>query len=64
MLSNEDGALTTLYCATSPEAANETGLYYDSCRTKQPSPAARDTGLANELWERSENWTREGAPLS
>lgn len=56
MLSTEQGAQTTLYCATSPEVAGETGLYYDQCRTKTPSPAARDAALAAELWRRSEAW--------
>ena len=59
MLSNEDGAKTTLHCATSPEAGAETGLYYDRSRTREPSAPARDTGLAGELWERSVRWTRE-----
>lgn len=62
MLSNEDGALTTLHCATSPEVAKESGLYYDSCRRKEPSPLAHDAALARELWEKSEEWTREAAP--
>lgn len=56
MLSTEDGAQTTLYCATSPEVAGETGLYYDKCRTRTPSQAARDEALAAELWRRSEAW--------
>jgi retinol dehydrogenase 12 len=56
MLSPEAGAQTTLYCATSPEVAGETGLYYDQCRTKTPSQAARDPALAAELWRRSEAW--------
>lgn len=58
MLSNEDGAKTTLHCATSAEAGTETGLYYDKCQTKRPSALARDTDLAGELWRRSEAWTR------
>lgn len=56
MLSREDGAKTTLHCATSAEAARETGLYYDNCRTREPSALARDAALAAELWKRSEAW--------
>jgi retinol dehydrogenase-12 len=59
MLSNEEGAQTTLYCATSPEVANQTGLYYDRCRVAEPSRLARDPGLAAELWRRSEEWTSQ-----
>ena len=56
MITPEEGARTTLYCATAPEVAGETGLYYDKSRPKTPSPAARDEALAAELWRRSEAW--------
>lgn len=56
MIAPEQGALTTLHCATSPQAAAETGLYYDKCRPKAPSKLAQDHELARELWERSEGW--------
>jgi NAD(P)-dependent dehydrogenase (short-subunit alcohol dehydrogenase family) len=58
MISNEEGAKTTLHCATSPEVANDDGLYYDSCKPKRPSDLALDAGLAKELWARSEEWIR------
>jgi retinol dehydrogenase 12 len=58
MISPEEGARTSLYCATSPELASQTGLYYDRCRPKTPSAAAQDTALAAELWRRSEEWIR------
>ncbi|SRR6266508_441261 len=57
MISNEEGAKTTLYCAISPEVANQSGLYYDRCRVTEPSRLARDPALAAELWRRSEEWT-------
>ncbi|MBL8309589.1 MAG: SDR family oxidoreductase [Burkholderiales bacterium] len=56
MISSEEGAKTTLYCATAPAAANETGLYYDKCRAIAPSRAGGDAELAAELWRRSETW--------
>jgi retinol dehydrogenase-12 len=52
----EHGAQTSLYCATSPEVADESGLYYDDCRRKDPAAAATAT-LAAELWRRSSEWT-------
>lgn len=58
MLSTEEGAATSLYCATSPEVAQQTGLYYDKCRVKEPSKLAHDSALAAELWRRSEEWVR------
>lgn len=54
LLSNEEGAETTLYCATSPSVANDSGLYYDECREKTPSGPAQDARLSAELWRRSE----------
>jgi len=56
MLSTEKGAATTLYCATEPSLAAETGLYYDRCRVKKASKLAGDLALAAELWKRSEDW--------
>jgi NAD(P)-dependent dehydrogenase (short-subunit alcohol dehydrogenase family) len=56
MLSVEDGAKTSIYCATSPQVAGESGLYYDTCETRRMSELARDEALARDLWERSEKW--------
>lgn len=55
MKSPEDGAKTSLYCATSVEVAGDTGRYYEKSREKQPSKAAT-AELAAELWKRSEEW--------
>jgi retinol dehydrogenase 12 len=60
MKSNEDGALTTLYCATDEAVKDHDGRYYDDCRERKPSKLADDPALAAELWERSERWC-EGA---
>lgn len=57
MLSTEQGAETTLHCASSPAAGEQTGLYYDRSQPREPSPLAGDRTLATELWERSEVWT-------
>jgi retinol dehydrogenase-12 len=56
MISNEDGAKTTLHCAVAPALTNETGLYYDKCAPKRPSRLAQDEKLADELWRRSETY--------
>ncbi len=56
MISTEEGAATTLYCATSPDVSGETGLYYDKCRVKEASKKGQDAALAAELWRRSEAW--------
>lgn len=57
MRSSEEGAATSIWCATAPELVNQTGRYYDSCREKRPSPLAEDPALSKELWERSAEWT-------
>jgi len=62
MLSNEEGAKTTIYCATSAEVQGDAGLYYDECRTKEPSALAQDGDLARRLWERSASWVAADLP--
>ena len=54
MISPEQGAATTLYCATDPALAGTSGRYYDECRERTPSRVAQDDALAAELWKRSE----------
>jgi NAD(P)-dependent dehydrogenase (short-subunit alcohol dehydrogenase family) len=56
MSSNEEGAQTSIYCATSEQAGRETGLYYDHCKPKRPSALAEDAALASELYARSTAW--------
>jgi len=56
MLSVTDGAATSVYCATSAEAADESGLFYDKCAHRAASPVATPA-LGAELWQRSEAWT-------
>jgi NAD(P)-dependent dehydrogenase (short-subunit alcohol dehydrogenase family) len=59
MDSPEDGARTSLYCATAPELADQSGRYYDACAVRQPSAAAT-ASLAGELWRRSTDWVASG----
>ncbi len=56
MISVEEGAATTLYCATSPEVSAQTGVYYDKCSIREPSKVAQEAALAAELWCRSKAW--------
>jgi retinol dehydrogenase 12 len=55
MLTVDEGARTSLYCATSPELAGVSGRYYDSCAEREPSPVAT-AELGRRLWEHSEAW--------
>src|ERR1700683_779858 len=56
MLSVSDGAATSVYCATSADVAQDSGLFYDKCALREASPVAT-ASLGAELWERSEAWT-------
>lgn len=58
MITPEEGARTSLFCATSALCAHETGLYYDLCKPVLPTPLGQDPSLARALWERSEQWVQ------
>lgn len=62
MLSTEQGAATTLYCATADAVGAQTGLYYDTSQPRNPSALGRDAALAAELWRRSASWAQGDAP--
>jgi NAD(P)-dependent dehydrogenase (short-subunit alcohol dehydrogenase family) len=59
MLTTEQGAVTSVHCATSPSVAGDSGLYYDNCQIKDPSSVATPE-LAGLLWKHSVEWTRTG----
>jgi NAD(P)-dependent dehydrogenase (short-subunit alcohol dehydrogenase family) len=56
MITPEQGARTSLYCATSPEVAQVSGRFYEKCAERAASAVATPE-LAGALWERSEAWT-------
>jgi len=59
MLTTEQGAVTSVYCATSPAVAGDSGLFYDKCAVRPPSAAATPE-LAELLWKYSVEWTGLG----
>ena len=56
LLSPADGARTSLYCATSPDVARDSGRFYDACAERLASRVATQE-LGRVLWQRSEQWT-------
>lgn len=56
--SPEEGAKTTLLCATSQEVLAHRGGYYSVMELTEPSPLATPE-LGAALWERSEHWIAE-----
>ena len=57
MLSPARGAETIVYLASSPDVSGVTGEYFEKCRPKEPSPAARDPHARHRLWELSADLT-------
>jgi hypothetical protein len=60
MISAEEGARTTIYCATAPELARVSGRYYEREREAMPSLTAQDDALAAALWDQSETMSGLG----
>ena len=55
MATTEEGARTSVYCATSPDVAAATGRFYVDSRERDPNPVAT-AELAGRLWQQSEAW--------
>ncbi len=60
-LSPQRGAETSLYVATSPEAAGVSGAYFARSRIAPNNPLADDPQLAARVWDLSEELTRRSA---
>lgn len=60
MSSPQEGATTSLYCATSPDLASKSGHYYGNSSPETPSAVATPE-LAAELWDRTADWVDSGA---
>jgi retinol dehydrogenase 12 len=59
MLTVDQGAVTSVYCATSDAVASDSGLYYDKCAVRVPSQVATPE-LGELLWKHSTEWTGLG----
>lgn len=55
----EQGAETVIWCSTSKDISEQSGLYYRRKESRPASEVAQDEALAAELWERSERWCLE-----
>jgi retinol dehydrogenase 12 len=54
MISNEEGARTSIFLASSKDVEGVTGQYFDTCKARTPSPEAQDDEAARRLWAESE----------
>jgi hypothetical protein len=57
MKSPEEGARTSVFCATDPSLDGATGGFYVDARPAEPSALSRDPSLARTLWEASARFT-------
>jgi dehydrogenase/reductase SDR family protein 13 len=58
MITPQQGAESSLRCATDPELASQSGRYYDTGgKEAEPNKIANDVELARTLWTRSAEWT-------
>jgi len=55
MVSNEEGAIGSLHCATAPDLEGFNGAYFDTDHLADASTVATPE-LAAELWDHSEKW--------
>ena len=59
----QQGALTQVLAATSPNLPRRAGLYLDNCTIQTPAPQARDATSAAWLWDVSAQLVRLPADL-
>ncbi len=57
MISEEQGARTSIYLASDPKQSSVSGKYFDNCKQKEPNPYAKDERLMDKLWEISAEQT-------
>jgi NAD(P)-dependent dehydrogenase (short-subunit alcohol dehydrogenase family) len=48
-----EGARPSVFCATDPEIANLSGLYWESCEQQDSFKSAKDPEIGRQLWELS-----------
>jgi len=58
MITAEEGAATTLHCATASDDAIPHGSYFARRKLAATSKLAQDAELARELWDRSAEWVK------
>uniref|UniRef100_A0A8C5NJX3 WW domain-containing oxidoreductase n=1 Tax=Junco hyemalis TaxID=40217 RepID=A0A8C5NJX3_JUNHY len=60
-MSQQQGAATTVYCATAAELEGLGGMYFNNCCRCLPSQQAQDSATAAALWELSHRLIQERA---
>lgn len=63
IMTNEEGARTSLYCAVAPELEKVSGKYFDKCLAVPSSEVSYDLAAAQRLWKLSAQLTGEDPDL-
>jgi NAD(P)-dependent dehydrogenase (short-subunit alcohol dehydrogenase family) len=53
LISSAEGALTSIYLASSPDVADVSGKYFVKCKPAVSTPASRDEAAQEKLWQLS-----------
>jgi len=61
IMTEPDGALTSIYAATAPELEGVTGRYFDKAKEAKPNKATADEEAARHLWKVSQELVDEAA---
>lgn len=56
MLTVEEGAKTSIYCATDAELSGQTGHYYDSCASRRPHRLLDDEAFVQSTYDRMQEY--------
>ena len=57
------GAATTVYATVHEPGAELAGRYLENCRIVESSAESNDPTVAQQLWDRSEQWIGKAGPL-
>lgn len=57
MITEEQGARTSIYLSSDPKLATTSAKYFDSCKQQEPNPFAKDEKLMDRLWQVSADQT-------
>ncbi len=57
MITEEQGARTSIYLASDPKLNSISGRYYDNCKEQESNPLAKDEKLMDKLWQVSAEQT-------
>ncbi len=58
----DEGAETTVWCATQPGIEDLSGQYFQDCEPKKPSKFAFDEQASQRWWDLSEQWIKNEHP--